>query len=206
MYLLERSVFITVIVSVDGDTAPTRISSFHLLKNIDFSVFHVDTNFKKIYLLVSGQTVYMYNHRYIISTSGWTQHHEYTQPNRPEYVLNKTEYFVTVVAGYDEPDIIDLPESNILGGAIVNKLPVFFSRIHGFVSVTPSDVISPLDFVNSSAMSFDASNLSERMIDEPDFEDVTLYKDSNACLKAAFLYYVSKKSVSTSLYVRLLRL
>lgn len=52
----------------------------------------------------------------------------------------------------------------------------------------------------SSTLSFDASNVSERMIaDEPELEDMTLYKDSNACMKAAFLYYVSKKSVSQKL-------
>lgn len=47
-------------------------------------------------------------------------------------------------------------------------------------------------------MSFDSLNISERMIaDEPDLENVTTHKDGNACMKAAFLYYVSKKSVSS---------
>lgn len=40
------------------------------------------------------------------------------------------------------------------------------------------------------------SSVSEKMSNyEPEIEDATIYKDSNACLKAAFLFYVSKKSV-----------
>lgn len=158
-----------VSINVDAETPPMRTTSFYLLKNIDFSIFHVDNNLKKIFLLISGQSVYMYNHRYIISSP--------------------------VLTGYDEADVIDIPETSILGGALVNRIPVFFSRIHGFISVTPSDVISPFDFVNNSNMSFDSLNISEKMIaDEPDLENVTTYKDGNACMKAAFLYYVSKKS------------
>ncbi|XKL69512.1 hypothetical protein PGB90_007281 [Kerria lacca] len=139
-----------VIINVDADTAPTRISSFFLLKNIDFSILLPEHNLKKISLLVSGQTVYMYNHRYIVSSPR---------------------------------------------GVIVNHLPIFFSRIHGFISVSPSDVISPLDFVNSSALSFDMSTTAEKfIIEESNMEEITMHKDGNACMKAAFLYYVSKKS------------
>lgn len=33
------------------------------------------------------------------------------------------------------------------------------------------------------------------IIEESNMEEITMHKDGNACMKAAFLYYVSKKSV-----------
>lgn len=50
--------------------------------------------------------------------------------------------------GFDEVDVIDLPETNILGGVAINRIPIFFSRHHGFIAITPSELISPFDLAN----------------------------------------------------------
>lgn len=55
------------------------------------------------------------------------------------------------MSGYEEVDVIDLPETNILGGVNVNRLPVFFSRNHGFISVSTSDMMAPFDLINRYA-------------------------------------------------------
>lgn len=46
----------------------------------------------------------------------------------------------------DEPDTIEFlgHGDRILGGAVCGNVPVFFSKIHGLVSVLPSD-FSPHD-------------------------------------------------------------
>lgn len=132
-----------MVVNIEGELPPTRTSSFFLLKNIDFSVFHQDQNLTKINLLVSSQSVYLYNHRYIVSSPGSN-----LRILIDEFMLIITESSFSAVSGYDEADVIDLPETNLLGAVAINQLPVFFSRIHGFIAVTPSDAISPLDFAN----------------------------------------------------------
>lgn len=81
--------FLAVIVNVEGESPPTRTSSFFLLKNIDFSVFHQDQNLTKINLLVSSQSVYLYNHRYIVSSPGTN-----IQILRYEFVSVVTKIFV----------------------------------------------------------------------------------------------------------------
>jgi hypothetical protein len=52
----------------------------------------------------------------------------------------------TVAAVNDEPDTIEFlgPGDRVLGGAVCGNVAVFFSKIHGLVSVLPSD-FSPHD-------------------------------------------------------------
>lgn len=49
----------------------------------------------------------------------------------------------------DEPDVIEFmsPGDRLLGGAICGNVPVFFSKIHGLVSLSSSD-LAPNDFLN----------------------------------------------------------
>jgi alpha-D-ribose 1-methylphosphonate 5-triphosphate diphosphatase PhnM len=60
---------------------------------------------------------------------------------------NRNLCFIFVVAAFnDELDTIEFlgPGDRVLGGAVCGNVAVFFSKIHGLVSVLPSD-FSPHD-------------------------------------------------------------
>lgn len=55
------------------------------------------------------------------------------------------KFWIEALAGGDEVEVLDPAGGTILGGVMCGGVPVFFTRQHGFISVSPTD-ISPYDF------------------------------------------------------------
>ena len=85
-------------------------------------------------------------------------------------------------------------------------MPVFFSKAHGLVSISPLDY-SPNDFSSqndSTVYGGDASisEMGEITVSEQDLEELISHQNIDARVKAAFLYHVSKNQPQCEAIVR----
>lgn len=156
---------------------PVRFSAFFPLKITGFYREEDEAELLSYQFLLVNQAAYLYNHKAVVA--------------------------VSVAAFNDEPDTIEFlgPGDRVLGGAVCGSVAVFFSKIHGLVSVLPSD-FSPHDL--NSSMSFSeapgaldvtGSQFSEGInisVMAAELEELTVSKDHTAQMKASFIYYIKK--------------
>lgn len=133
------------------------------------------------------------------------------------YVYNSKVIFPILVNEVVNSDVEKIEfhaqDDKILAAACFNNIPLFFSKLHGFVSVSPSD-FDP-DFLNSSEMfnqSGFALETSQFMNDSiisastTNIVNLTMYdldpneiyndnKDLVSKLKAAFVYHLKRNTV-----------
>ncbi|KAK6635816.1 hypothetical protein RUM44_001070 [Polyplax serrata] len=172
----------------NSEVPPTRFDRFCPLKNTGFYRESDEQELLSYKFLISGGTAYLY---------------------KPKSLLA-----VSAVNFGDEIDNIDFlgQDDQILGGALYKNTPVLFSKVHGLVSVVPSDS-SRLDSTNMSVSDIatvdqSTSLLAEQMnvtISDFELEDLSLSKDSIVQLKVAFLYFVRRnnemaENIVTSLF------
>ncbi|XP_021913246.1 nuclear pore complex protein Nup133 [Zootermopsis nevadensis] len=164
-------------LSAENMNPPVRFSAFFPLKNTGFYRDEDEAELLSYQFLLVGPAAYVYNQRAVVAVSAM--------------VFN------------EEPDNIEFlgPGDRVLGGAVCGNVAVFFSKVHGLVSVSPSD-FSPHD-MNSSmsfseapgAMDVTGSQFSEDVnisVTDVELEELTINKDGTAQMKAAFIYYIKK--------------
>ncbi|VEN43093.1 unnamed protein product [Callosobruchus maculatus] len=117
---------------------------------------------------------------------------------------------VTVIRPQEDPDTLEFNTSQdyLLGGSICGGTPVFFSKLHGLVSVCSNTCASgdqTADFLNHSgpmtptaessfvneALSTAVNNLSVYNLDPE--EVYNAYKDTVGQLKAAFIFHIKNQ-------------
>jgi hypothetical protein len=131
---------------------PVKFSAFFPLKNTGFYREEDEAELLSYQFLLVSQAAYLYNHKAVLAVSG-----EYFGLNTSKYTLifvlvmviytNRNLCSISVWAAFnEEPDTIEFlgPGDRVLGGAVCGNVAVFFSKIHGLVSVLPSD-FSPHD-------------------------------------------------------------
>ncbi|XP_069672597.1 nuclear pore complex protein Nup133 isoform X3 [Periplaneta americana] len=168
--------------STESVNPPARFSTFFPLKNTGFYREEDEEELLSYQFLLVEQSAFLYNQKEVLA--------------------------VSAVAFSDEPDNIEFlgPGDRVLGGAVCGNVPVFFSKNHGLISISPSD-FSPHD-VNSS-MSFSeapgtlditGSQFSEGInisMTEVELEELTINKDTATQMRVAFIHYI-KKNLSQS--------
>lgn len=162
-----------VTICTDSPAPPTYVSWFYLLKHQDIiSVLQSTHSEKTLQFLLMGQIVLIYNQSQIVA--------------------------VPALAGGDELEVLDPAGGTILGGVMCGGVPVFFTRQHGFISVSPTD-ISPYDFSVSTVG--ECTAVSETGVSESQIEEMSLQKDNVGLMKAAFLLYIRKNMVQSKALV-----
>nr|CAD7405905.1 unnamed protein product [Timema poppensis] len=160
---------------------PTRFAWFNTLKNKGFCHDGDISELLAYQLLLTKDTAYLFNNYLVAALS---------LPYRFE--------------DWDTIEFLAVGDK-ILGGAVCRNIPLFLSKVHGLVSVLPSDC-SPFDILNSSNMSIADSTMAlsdltssqfteggfHVTVTEADLEEMTLNNDSSTRLKAAFINYVNK--------------
>nr|XP_018899604.1 PREDICTED: nuclear pore complex protein Nup133 [Bemisia tabaci] len=154
-------------VDTDEDSPPSRAQVQHIFNLQQLSAPHTEHEEQPLKMLVHDLTAYVYNHQVIVA--------------------------IVLGPNQSENDIIELPnvseEVDLLGGFIVNHVPVFFSKHYGLVSVTGTD-FSASDILNSSALSAVAANSPE--VFEPISAAQTNEASAYSRMQAAFLAYIQK--------------
>lgn len=148
---LNAHVLYTGKLATEQTSPSVKLSAFFPLKNTGFYREEDEAELLSYQFLLVNQAAYLYNHKAVIAVSG-----EYFGLNTSKYTLifvvmiiytNRNIYSVSVVASFnEEPDTIEFlgPGDRVLGGAVCGNVAVFFSKIHGLVSVLPTD-FSPHD-------------------------------------------------------------
>nr|CAD7433875.1 unnamed protein product [Timema monikensis] len=155
---------------------PTRFAWFNTLKNKGFCHDGDISELLAYQLLLTKDTAYLFNNYLVAALS---------LPYRFE--------------DWDTIEFLAVGDK-ILGGSVCRNIPLFLSKVHGLVSILPSDC-SPFDILNSSNMSIADSTMAlsdltssqfHVTVTEADLEEMTLNNDSSTRLKAAFINYVNK--------------
>lgn len=114
-----------------------------------------------------------------------------------------------VKAGVENTETIELPTQAdcIMTAVIYNQIPVFFTRIHGFVSISSSD-FDGIDGFNQSAVAGDLLETSHLSVHNEMTANLTLYDinpedvlcadDVISQMKAAFIYHLKKNSTKSA--------
>lgn len=110
-----------------------------------------------------------------------------------------------VVQGIENTEKIELPTPNdrILAAAVYNQIPIFFSRVNGFISISSSD-FGNIDCFNSSVVSDMSDFQMTSQIQNETATNLTLYDinpedvynthDNISQIKAAFIYHLKKNT------------
>lgn len=169
----------------DRGNVPAKFSSFTLLKHTTLYQETEESEVLGYQLLLSAQGAYLFNEKSVIALSA---------------------------ANYgDEPDIVEFmsPGDRLLGGAICGNVPIFFSKIHGLVSLSSVDM-APNDFLNSSVSVADFPTATDITVSQAtdghvavsmtdfELEELSISKDSVARMRAAFIYHIKNKNKSQS--------
>lgn len=100
------------------------------------------------------------------------------------------------------------PNDRILAASVYSQIPIFFSRLNGFISISSSD-FGNLDCLNSSVVS-DVSDfhMTNQTIHNETATNLTIYdvnpedvynlNDSISQIKAAFIYHLKKNTTKCS--------
>ncbi|XP_067007277.2 nuclear pore complex protein Nup133 [Anabrus simplex] len=165
-------------LSTDTASAPNKFTEFCPLKNTAFYSEEYESELLDYKFLLVRRTAYIYNQKVIVA--------------------------VSVMNDVDEADIIQFGTSgdSILGGALCGNVPVLFSKLHGLVSISSSDMsphelssVSFTDLPNTLEVSvpqFSEGGLNITISDK-ELEKLASNKDTLSRLRAAFIQYVKDR-------------
>ncbi|KAJ9592509.1 hypothetical protein L9F63_015826, partial [Diploptera punctata] len=171
-------------LSTENVNPPMRFTTFHPLKNTGFYREEDEAELLSYQFLLIGQAVFLYNQKCVVA------------------------YLVQTLTTRSPKKNNVRRGDRILGGAVCGNVPVFFSKNHGLISVSPSD-FSPHDLNScclsvSTTLDMGTSFMSEGVnisVSEVELEELTINKDATAQLKAAFIYFVKKNLVQSETIV-----
>lgn len=115
--------------------------------------------------------------------------------------------------GVENTEKIELPTQTdeIMAAVIYKQIPIFFSRIHGFVSVSSSD-FDGFDVINQSATGADLLDSSIVSVQNETAANLTIYDinpDEVYCaddiisqMKAAFIYHLKKNNTKCAIILQ----
>lgn len=173
--------FAIATLTTDLGIPPTRLKSFTALKN-DVVPRKPEQDLSQYRLLIAGHSALVYSNRNVLV-----------------FPLSNLS---------DDPDTIEFRNEGdcLLGGSVCANVPVFFSKSHGLVSVSPLDY-SPNDFSSQNdSITYGAdvsmSECGDVSVLEQDLEELTTHQNIDARIKAAFLYHVSKNQAQCEGLVR----
>lgn len=173
------------IATLNTDTAipPTRLKSFSPLKN-DVVARKPEQDISQYQLLIAGLSALVYSQRNVLVF--------------PFPVPNALE----------DPDVIEFRNEGdkLLGGSVCANVPVFFSKSHGLVSISPLDYY-PNDFSSQNdsinyGPDVSISECGDISVLEQDLEELVTHQNLDARMKAAFLYHVSKNQAQCEAIVK----
>lgn len=174
--------FAIATLSTDLGVPPTRLKSFTPLKN-EVVPRKTEQDLSQYQLLIAGHSALVFSQRNVLV-----------------FPLSNLS---------DEPDAIEFRNEGdrLLGGSVCANVPVFFSKSHGLVAISPLDY-SPHDFSSQNdSIAFGAdvsvSECGDTSVLEQDLEELTTQTQNvDARMKAAFLYHVSKNQAQCEALVR----
>ncbi|XP_063220927.1 nuclear pore complex protein Nup133 isoform X2 [Bacillus rossius redtenbacheri] len=165
-------------LNTSSDERPTRFAFFCVLKTIS-PHRREDDDQAKYQFLIASERVMLYN--------------------------NQTISIVPAAALGDTPDTVQFisPRDKLLCGAPHEDGAVFFSTLHGLMSVLPSDSMHAdqssinMSFNETFPSDVTATQFSDWglnfSVTEVNLAELTMNKDSCAQLKAAFIYYIKNR-------------
>lgn len=195
-------------MTTDLAVPPTRLKSFSPLKN-DVFPRKPEQDLSQYQLLIAGHSALVYSHRSVLVFLSKFNTNDSLSYNS---FLSYTSLLILVSFSVsnltDEPDTIEFRNEGdrLLGGSVCANVPVFFSKSHGLVSVSPLDY-SPHDFSSQNdSITFgedvSMSECGDISVLEQDLEELTTHQNMDARLKAAFLYHVSKNQAQCETLVK----
>ncbi|KAL0269100.1 UNVERIFIED_CONTAM: hypothetical protein PYX00_006935 [Menopon gallinae] len=165
-------------LTTDTVTQPSRFDKFCPLNNTGFYRETDEPDLTSYKFLLTGTTAFLYKSKALVAVSATNYGEE----------SDKIEFF----SQNDE----------ILGAALCRGIPIFFSKEHGIISVTNSDISRhDLSIMSASDIAIadhsTTSLISEQVnlpVTDMELEEMSLSKDSITQMKAAFLYYIRRNS------------
>lgn len=215
MNLSHAPQILYALVTLVEQQASFAIKDFCQMKTTAFYSGDANEESLKYKFILSHSTAYVYGERAIFEVllSGkrliFFQFHFdfYSRIFCSNFAFHSFILVVGVVQhGVDNTEKIELPGQNdrILAAAVYSQIPIFFSRLNGFVSISSSD-FGNLDYLNSSVVSEVSDfHMSSQTLHNETATNLTIYDinpedvynlhDSISQIKAAFIYHLKKNT------------